>query len=246
MNTMITYNVDVLFSLQAVGAALAYTGGHLIEIYSNSGINLQDKVILSPANIIIAFSVVMFLFGLLGCCTTFWESKFGHSIFFWILYVIFTAVVAALILSFIYRMNSELEKLLNATFSKYDGNDKEIVDNLQSEFQCCGVFNYTSWFNTNWSASHPNSVPKSCCINTNGTCNGTLTDLNLITFQTTNPCGCETKLEDIINGVFCYAVMVVLGFAIIKFFEMLSMRAITCSNGSRRSGYEPLYASNAS
>ncbi|XP_026198815.1 tetraspanin-36-like [Anabas testudineus] len=87
----------------AVGAALAYTGGHLIEIYSNLGINPHDKVILSPAIIIIAFSVVMFLFGLLGCCATFWESKFCLSIFFWILFVIFAAEVVVLVLSFIYQ-----------------------------------------------------------------------------------------------------------------------------------------------
>uniref|UniRef100_A0AAQ6IMV8 Tetraspanin n=1 Tax=Anabas testudineus TaxID=64144 RepID=A0AAQ6IMV8_ANATE len=219
MNTMITYNVNVLFSLQAVGAALAYTGAHLIEIYSNLGINPHDKVILSPAIIIIAFSVVMFLFGLLGCCATIWESRFclinylmGYDVFLF------------------FQINSEMGKTLNATFSKYDGNDKEIVDNLQSELKCCGVFNYTSWLNTNWSASHPNSVPKSCCKNMNGT----------VYFELLN--GCETKLQGIMHHVFYYAMGVILGFAILKFLGMLSVCVIACSNGSRRSGYEPLYA----
>ncbi|XP_026198816.1 tetraspanin-36-like [Anabas testudineus] len=223
----------------AVGAALAYTGAHLIEIYSNLGINPHDKVILSPAIIIIAFSVVMFLFGLLGCCATIWESRFCLSIFFWILFVIFTAEVVVLVLSFLCqnKINSEMGKTLNATFSKYDGNDKEIVDNLQSELKCCGVFNYTSWLNTNWSASHPNSVPKSCCKNMNGTCNGTLTDLKLLHLN-----GCETKLQGIMHHVFYYAMGVILGFAILKFLGMLSVCVIACSNGSRRSGYEPLYA----
>ncbi|XP_026198838.1 tetraspanin 36 [Anabas testudineus] len=223
----------------AVGAALAYIGAYLIQRYNQFSIDVQDKVVLAPAIIIIAFSVVMFLFGLLGCCATIRESKFGLSIFFLIIFLIFAAEVAALVLSFLYqnKINPELEKLLNATFSKYDGNDKEIVDNLQSELKCCGVFNYTSWLNTNWSASHPNSVPKSCCINTNGTCNGTLTDLKLLHLN-----GCETELESIIHRVFYYAMGVILGFAILKFLGMLSVCVIACSNGSRRSGYEPLYA----
>uniref|UniRef100_A0A3Q1ILP4 Tetraspanin n=1 Tax=Anabas testudineus TaxID=64144 RepID=A0A3Q1ILP4_ANATE len=229
MNTMITYNVNVLFSLQAVGAALAYTGAHLIEIYSNLGINPHDKVILSPAIIIIAFSVVMFLFGLLGCCATIWESRFCLSI-------VINYLMGYDVFLF-FQINSEMGKTLNATFSKYDGNDKEIVDNLQSELKCCGVFNYTSWLNTNWSASHPNSVPKSCCKNMNGTCNGTLTDLKLLHLN-----GCETKLQGIMHHVFYYAMGVILGFAILKFLGMLSVCVIACSNGSRRSGYEPLYA----
>uniref|UniRef100_A0AAQ6ICX9 Tetraspanin n=1 Tax=Anabas testudineus TaxID=64144 RepID=A0AAQ6ICX9_ANATE len=224
MNTMITYNVNVLFSLQAVGAALAYTGGHLIEIYSNLGINPHDKVILSPAIIIIAFSVVMFLFGLLGCCATFWESKFCLSIFFWILFVIFAAEVVVLVLSFIYQ-NKVSQRKFKHTLSVFS-----LFDSVQ--LKCCGVFNYTSWLNTNWSASHPNSVPKSCCKNMNAT----------ITFQATNPCGCETKLQGIMHHVFYYAMGVILVFAILKFLGMLSVCVIACSNGSRRSGYEPLYA----
>uniref|UniRef100_A0AAQ6IGV2 Tetraspanin n=1 Tax=Anabas testudineus TaxID=64144 RepID=A0AAQ6IGV2_ANATE len=224
MNTMITYNVNVLFSLQAVGAALAYTGAHLIEIYSNLGINPHDKVILSPAIIIIAFSVVMFLFGLLGCCATIWESRFCLSIFFWILFVIFTAEVVVLVLSFLCQ-NKVSQRKFKHTLSVFS-----LFDSVQ--LKCCGVFNYTSWLNTNWSASHPNSVPKSCCKNMNGT----------IAFQATNPCGCETKLQGIMHHVFYYAMGVILGFAILKFLGMLSVCVIACSNGSRRSGYEPLYA----
>uniref|UniRef100_A0A3Q1K0A4 Tetraspanin n=1 Tax=Anabas testudineus TaxID=64144 RepID=A0A3Q1K0A4_ANATE len=221
----------VLHHLQssAVGAALAYTGAHLIEIYSNLGINPHDKVILSPAIIIIAFSVVMFLFGLLGCCATIWESRFCLSIFFWILFVIFTAEVVVLVLSFLCQ-NKVSQRKFKHTLSVFS-----LFDSVQ--LKCCGVFNYTSWLNTNWSASHPNSVPKSCCKNMNGTCNGTLTDLKLLHLN-----GCETKLQGIMHHVFYYAMGVILGFAILKFLGMLSVCVIACSNGSRRSGYEPLYA----
>jgi len=43
-------------------------------------------------------------------------------------------------------------------------NDKAAMDNLQSNFKCCGSSNYSDWFNTMWFNS-TRSVPVSCCLN---------------------------------------------------------------------------------
>ncbi|XP_042276068.1 tetraspanin 36 [Thunnus maccoyii] len=225
----------------AAGAALAYVGAYVIRSYDNFDSFIQDKYTLIPAAIIIGVSVVMFIFGLVGCCATIRESKVGLSFFFLIIMVIFAAEVAALVLSFIYqgKINGDLERSMNDAFSKYDGQDAETkaVDYLQSQLQCCGVKNYTSWSNTTWFRNHNNTVPVSCCKNSTTQCTGRMDQPDLLNVE-----GCEAKLERLLQGVLGYAMLVILGFAIIKFFGMLSVCVITCKTGSRRSGYQPLYA----
>ncbi|XP_042344699.1 tetraspanin 36 [Plectropomus leopardus] len=224
----------------AAGAALAYVGAYVIRSYNSFDSFIQDKYTLIPAAIIIGVSVVMFIFGLIGCCATIRESKVGLSFFFLIIMVIFAAEVAALVFSFIYqgKINADLERSMNEVFMKYDGEggDNNAVDILQSQLQCCGVLNYTSWSNTTWFSSHNNTVPKSCCKNTTE-CTGRMDQPDLLNVQ-----GCEVKLDRILQDVLGYAMLVILGFAIIKFFGMLSVCVITCKSGSRRSGYQPLYA----
>lgn len=224
----------------AAGAALAYVGAYVIKSYDNFDSFIQDKYTLIPAAIIIAVSVVMFIFGLVGCCATIRESKVGLSFFFLIIMVIFAAEVAALVLSFIYqgKINADLERSMNDTFSKYGEQDTETkaVDYLQTQLQCCGVKNYTSWSDTTWGISHNGTVPLSCCKNSTSQCTGRRDQLDLLNVE-----GCEAKLESLLQGVLGYAMLVILGFAIIKFFGMLSVCVITCKTGSR-SGYQPLYA----
>ncbi|XP_061527859.1 tetraspanin 36 [Phycodurus eques] len=225
----------------AAGAGLAYVGAQVLRSYGNFENFIQDKYMLIPAVVIIGISVVMFIFGLLGCCATMRESKVGLSFFFLIIMVVFAAEVAVLVLSFIYqgKINGDLEHFMNNVYAKYDGEDPETksVDYLQTQLQCCGVWNYTSWYNTTWYKSHNTTVPESCCKNVSTQCTGRLEQLNLLNLE-----GCEVKLEHLLQDVLKYAMLVILGFAIIKFFGMLSVCVIACKSGGRRSGYQPLYA----
>ncbi|TNN62609.1 Tetraspanin-3 [Liparis tanakae] len=217
----------------AAGAALAYVGAYVIKTYDNFDSFIQDKYTLVPAAIIIGVSVVMFIFGLVGCCATLRESKVGLSFFFLIIMGIFAAEVAALVFSFIYqgRINADLERSMNDVFMKYDeqGADTKALE-------CCGVLNYTSWSNNTWFRNNNNTVPVSCCKNS------TQCTRRLDQPEQLNTQGCEVKLDRLLQGVLGYAMLVILGFAVIKFFGMLSVCVITCKSGSRRSGYQPLYA----
>lgn len=224
----------------AAGAALAYVGAYVIRSYDTFESFIQDRYTLIPAAIIIGISVVMLIFGLVGCCATLRESKLGLSIFFLIIMVIFAAEVTALVFNFIHKdtMNQDLGRSMNEVFSKYGEPDETAaVDFLQNELKCCGVNNYTSWTNTTWFRNHNNTVPVSCCKNSSSTCTGSLNQLDLLNLE-----GCEVKLENLLSDVLRYAMLVILGFAIIKFFGMLSVCVITCRTGNRRSGYQPLYA----
>ncbi|KAI3372776.1 hypothetical protein L3Q82_023235 [Scortum barcoo] len=224
----------------AAGAVLAYVGTYVIRSYDNFGSFIHDKYTLIPAAIIIGISVVMFIFGLVGCCATIRESKVGLSFFFLIIMVIFAAEVAALVFNFIYqeKISEDLEHSMTDLFSRYDGQDQTRgVDIMQNQLECCGVRNYTSWSNTTWFTSHNNTVPLSCCKNSTTSCTGRLDQPDLIYTE-----GCEVKLDTLLKGVLRYATLVILGFAIIKFFGMLSVCVITCKTSSRRSGYQSLYA----
>lgn len=219
---------------------MAYVGAYVIKSYDNFDSFIQDKYTLVPAAIIIGVSVVMFIFGLVGCCATLRESKVGLSFFFLIIMGIFAAEVAALVFSFIYqgKINTDLERSMNDVFMKYDeqGADTKAVNYLQTQLECCGVLNYTSWSNTTWFRNNNNTVPVSCCKNS------TQCTRRLDQPEQLNTQGCEVKLNRLLQGVLGYAMLVILGFAVIKFFGMLSVCVITCRSGSRRSGYQPLYA----
>lgn len=226
----------------AAGGLMAYVGAYVIKSYDNFNDFIQDKYTLIPAAIIIGVAVVMFIFGLLGCFATIRESRVGLSFFFFFIMVIFVAEVAALAFSFIYqsKISGDLQLSMNDVFNRYDGEDPETkaVDYLQNQLQCCGVRNYTSWVGTTWFTGHNNTVPLSCCKNSSADqCTGRLDQLDLLNTE-----GCESKLEVLLQDVLGYAMLVILGFAIIKFFGMLSVCVITCRAGSRRSGYQPLYA----
>ncbi|XP_067376751.1 tetraspanin 36 isoform X2 [Channa argus] len=160
--------------------------------------------------------------------------------FFLIIVVLFAAEVVALVFGIIYqgKTNGELEKPMNDVIAKYDGQNPEsiTVDAFQSKFQCCGVTNYTSWSNTTWFTKNNNTVPLSCCKNASTECTGRLDQPNLLYGQ-----GCKPQVQHLIRALE-YALLVILGFAIFKFFGMLSICVITCRCNSKRSGYQPLYA----
>ncbi|XP_028824688.1 tetraspanin 36 [Denticeps clupeoides] len=222
----------------AAGAALCYVGAYVIQSYSNFDHFLEDTYTLVPAVIILAVAAVMLFIGLVGCCATLRESTVGLSFFFIIIMIIFAAEVAAFVFGFIYmnRIKGGLQVSMGSVFDKYDGQNTETraVDYLQSQLQCCGINNYTDWNNSSWSRTHNNTVPTSCCKNVTG-CVGQTEQPDLLNTE-----GCEHKLEKLLQDVLSYAMLVILGFAIVKFFGMLSVCVITCRN--KRTGYVPLYS----
>ncbi|KAK0147073.1 Tetraspanin-36 [Merluccius polli] len=228
-------------SLQVAGAVLAFVGVNAIRSYNNFHDFLENRYVLIPAVIIICVALVMFFLGLLGCCSTLRESTVGLNLFLIVILVLFAAEVTALAFCFIYqgKINGELQSTMSDVFMKYDGQnpDSGAVDILQEALQCCGVYNQTSWVSTPWFSGHNQTVPLSCCRNqTDHQCTGRLEQPELIYTE-----GCLGKLNLLLQNVLSYTMLVILGFAIVKFFGMLSVCVITCK-GTKRSGYHPIYA----
>uniref|UniRef100_A0A8C3UEB2 Tetraspanin n=2 Tax=Catharus ustulatus TaxID=91951 RepID=A0A8C3UEB2_CATUS len=182
----------------------------------------------------------MFIIGLLGCCATFRESRVGLGLFLAIILVIFIAEVSTFVLGFVYRekVKTDVQGTMRSVFEKYDGknSESEVVDYLQEQLHCCGVKNYSDWTTTQWYNSTGNhSVPLSCCQQEAKNCTGQLDQL-----QELNTRGCAQELESGLQSVISYVMLVILGFAIVKFFAMLSVCVLTCKK--QESEYQPLHS----
>ncbi|XP_062984774.1 tetraspanin-36-like [Elgaria multicarinata webbii] len=233
----VLFLISLIFGAAAIG--LSYVGGYVLNSYKVYDPFLQDKYALLPAVIIICVAVVMFIIGLIGCCATIRESKVGLGVFLVIILIIFTAEVAAIVLGVIYRgkVKTDLHDPMLQALRAYDGKteDSNVFGYLQQELQCCGVQNYTDWIGTRWfNTTGNNSVPVSCCKQSLvKNCTGQLSKPQFLNTQ-----GCEEKVEAGLQSVLTYALLVILGFAIIKFLGMLSVCVLACKREDN--GYQPL------
>nr|XP_056704870.1 tetraspanin-36-like [Euleptes europaea] len=228
------------FALCFKGAAagLAYVGSYVLNAYKTYDPFHQDEYAILPAVIIICVAVVMFVIGLIGCCSTLRESRVGLGVFLFIILLIFIAEVSAFVLGFVYRsrVKSDFREPLQQVFKEYDGNNSQshMVDYLQNELQCCGVSNYTDWIGSTWyNTTGNNSIPISCCKQAfKKNCTGRVSELQYLNTE-----GCADQMIFAIESVLSYAMLVVLGFAIVKFFGMMSVCVLTCR---RDNGYDRL------
>ncbi|XP_071586793.1 tetraspanin-36-like [Heliangelus exortis] len=224
----------------AAAAGLTYVGAYVINTYRSYDSFLQDKYALLPAAIIISVAIVMFIIGLIGWCSTFRESRLGLGLFLAIILVIFIAEISAFVLGFVYRekVKTDVQSTMHSVFEKYDGKSPEsaVMDYLQGQLHCCGVKNYSDWTTTGWfNSTGNNSVPLSCCRQEVVNCTGRLDQPEEL-----NTRGCAEELELGLQSVTSYAMLVILGFAIVKFFGMLSVCVLTCKR--EESEYQPLYS----
>ncbi|XP_051898494.1 tetraspanin 36 [Pristis pectinata] len=219
----------------AAGGVLTYVGVTLLSTYKNYTHLFEGHFTVLPAIVIIGIALVMFLIGIIGCCATLMESRCGLGLFLFILLVILAAEVSAFVLGFIYKkqIHKSLEVSMSHVFAKYDGENPEsaMVDSFQTKMQCCGVWNYTYWEKTEWFKKNK-TIPISCCKTGFSNCTGSPSHPELLNT------GCEPKLENGLESILSYAMLIILGFAIIQFFGMISICVLACRR--RETGYQPI------
>lgn len=230
----------ISFIFWGAAAGLLYVGTHVLSAYKEYDPFLQDRYALLPAIIIIGIAVVMLVIGMVGCCATLRESKIGLGVFLVIILLIFTAEIAAFVLGFIYKgkIKTDLNEPMLKAFTAYNGKTEEshLVDYMQQELQCCGVYNYTDWFGTQWFNTTGNhTLPVSCCKEgpTMKNCTGRLSEPQFLNTQ-----GCEAIVEQALHNLLNYAMLIILAFAIVKFFGMLGICLLACKK--ENNGYQSL------
>ncbi|XP_066247970.1 CD63 antigen-like [Euwallacea similis] len=162
--------------------------GFSAKAYFNEFDHLLDDKYFYVSDLLIAVGAVIFIIAFFGCCGAAKENACLTNTFSTLLIIIFVLEALVGIGGVILRNKTEefLENSLKLTMQEYNKNDSEITltwDTIQSQMHCCGITNYTDWFNINSTNASSNAfLPISCCkipfgtMNT-FTCNSNTTDL---------------------------------------------------------------------
>lgn len=202
-------------------------------------IELNNTLIMSSASasgapiVIIVVGVVIFFVSFFGCCGAWKESYCMVTTFAILLTIIFLVEIAAAIAGYIFKdkVRTLLHDGLEDGMKKYnDSVLREAIDNLQKEYSCCGVNNYTDWFSIPPFKAN-NSVPSSCCW-ANAT---SLDTCGRNPPQSINTGGCVKSIEAWLRKHIVIVAAVALGIA---FFELLGIIFACCLMKGIRSGYE--------
>ncbi|XP_015679685.1 CD63 antigen [Protobothrops mucrosquamatus] len=180
--------------------------------------------------VILSVGVIVFFISFFGCCGAVKENYCMVTTFAVLLTIIFLVEIAAAIAGYIFKdkVRSVINDEIQQEMIKYS-NDSVIqksLDELQKKYSCCGVTNYTDWFNVTQLKS--GRVPASCCRKAMD-CTKNPTQDN--TFDV----GCVTKIEEWLKKHIVIVAAVALGIA---FFELLGIIFACCLMKGIRSGYE--------
>ncbi|ESP04271.1 hypothetical protein LOTGIDRAFT_237453 [Lottia gigantea] len=137
--------------------------GSYIQITLSEFFDFFGNEFAGPGIVLIIVGLVIFVVATFGCCGALKENYCCIMTFAVLLGIIFVIQIAAGISGFILResMRTEIVKILKNAEPNYGKNDgvTKTWDKLQRKFECCGVDNYTEWFDY----TADKSVPESCC-----------------------------------------------------------------------------------
>ncbi|XP_053231192.1 CD63 antigen [Podarcis raffonei] len=182
-----------------------------------------------PPIVILAVGVIVFFISFFGCCGALKENYCMVTTFAVLLTLIFLVEIAAAIAGYIYKdeIKTVIDKEIRAEIAVYRNNSevKNLLDDMQQKYSCCGASNYTDWFN----GTTPSNIPSSCCKHNDTGCKQNPT------VEKINQEGCVTKIEAWLRKHIIIVAGVALGIA---FFELLGIIFACCLMKGIRSGYE--------
>lgn len=127
--------------------------------------HLNSSDLLTGPVFLIIIGVVVTIVGFLGCCGAYKENYCMVTTFAVLLSIIFILEIAAGAVAYAYRgkLSDWAKKGLDdGVYGYYNNKEyKKAIDKIQSELECCGVNNYTDYFNA--SSSSDELFPASCC-----------------------------------------------------------------------------------
>lgn len=149
------------------------TLSHLVENgAAELGESISVNIYTTSAIILVTASAIIVVISFLGCCGAVKENRFLIFLYFGLLLFMFLVTVVGATVAYFQSIDVIKEPLLKSMV-KYnpqptDQNAKDITrawDDIQSEFGCCGVNNYTDWTAINGTIFPLGKlvVPSSCC-----------------------------------------------------------------------------------
>jgi len=155
---------NLLFAVS--GITLIITGGVIQGLYSTYLDFLGNQFLSAPMLFIIVGSVI-FLVAFFGCCGAIRENGCMVLTFSVFLGLIFVCELAGGIAAYVLRgevegiVNENMKTSLKLFNESGHGGVTDTWNIMQHDLQCCGVGNYTDWFNTPY--GNGVNVPDSCC-----------------------------------------------------------------------------------
>ncbi|XP_057654103.1 CD63 antigen-like [Diorhabda carinulata] len=193
---------------------------------------LMDNKYFYISDLLIVIGVVIFLIAFFGCCGAIKENACMTTTYSTLLVIIFVLELTVGIVAVVLKGDVEqfLDNRLHETMKQY-GNKTfnettAIWDAVQNQFKCCGVDNYTDWYNI----LHNNiDLPLSCCKippgSTSFTCNS----------NNTYKVGCLQEFGDFVSYNISYVEGIGIGLAVI---QLLGIIFSCCLSKFIRSDYE--------
>ncbi|XP_038663279.1 tetraspanin-4a isoform X2 [Scyliorhinus canicula] len=145
-------------AILGVGIWLAVTQGNFATLSTTIPF-------ISAANLLIGIGIIAMIVGFLGCVGAIKENKCLLLTFFILLLIIFVMEMVCGILFSVYRgqIDTYAREDLKQGLQLFDTDGNIGLTNawsiIQTDFRCCGVSNYTDWFE----AFNTTGAPDSCC-----------------------------------------------------------------------------------
>jgi len=226
------FTTNFMFSM--IGFLLISVGTTIIAIYNDFEIFMEDHFF-SPAALLIAIGVLIFLVSIFGCVGAARKSTCLINIFGLLLFCVLILEISAAIAGYVMRddIYEYLEENMYDTVEDYGIAGEEETTNtwdfLQINLECCGVHGPKTWNNTLMPAScyydqivNPgHEIPDGC-----------IDELNAIVWD------CATLVG---TGGLCVAVVQVLG-VIFAFMLAKSIRRLKTEVAMQRAENQAFYA----
>ncbi|XP_043481938.1 CD63 antigen-like [Leptopilina heterotoma] len=144
------------------GIILLSIGSVILGVYNNYEHFLDNKF-LSVPTLLVTIGAIIFFIAFFGCCGAVRENYCMVVTFATLMIVVFILELSGGISGYVLRNRAieVIEGKMNHTMEDY-GKNKEmsiVWDNLQTNFDCCGMENYKDWEKI-WKN---NSLPRTCC-----------------------------------------------------------------------------------
>lgn len=153
-------------ALLVVGILVKFSFSYIMKLSKDINLNLAPYIL-------IGCGVFIILVGFMGCWASIKEHGWALKLYMFVLILLFIVEIIGGIAGFI--MRAKLDTVLKSAIRngvdhyKTDTDLHDAMDQVQQKIKCCGVTTYKDYINsTAAKGNSTESVPKSCCINSNG------------------------------------------------------------------------------
>jgi len=258
--------INVLFGILGIG--MLGIGGYVFHVVADYETVSGDSFMSVPI-FLLCLGAFTFLLSLAGCVGATKHSKCMTWTYIIVMILLVVLEISASIAGYV-KKDDVSKVLVNIAEDSMNNWNNTVVqstwDQVQSNFQCCGVESYNDWSNqtmtnnsfVNWAknkgwapdgAAPLNTkypVPDSCCVDFEANCglSYNFLDVENALLPPGSNKGCSDGLKDWVTSNIGIVAGIAAGFAVIEIFAIIFSLYLVCSDN----GYETLddedYSSN--